>query len=204
MRSNVDDLSMPLTVSLRSNDSTEVDVPGTVTIPANHASVIFSIVGVDDDLLDGTQTVTITASVPGYVDGANAVDVMDHEVLSIRFESNQIHEEDGSTIAIIGRQNSDISAPLLVSISGSDPTEATMAATVVIPGGQSETTLQIVSVDDSLLDGTQEVTFVVSAEGYSSGESALSVLDHETLTVSINGDTVSEANGILMGTVSAF
>ena len=40
-RSNVDDLTQPLTVSLSSGDTSEVAVPTTVTIPANQPSATF-------------------------------------------------------------------------------------------------------------------------------------------------------------------
>ena len=56
------DLSQSLTVSLVSNDRTEATVPATVVIPAGQASYTSPINAVDDTLLDGTQTVTITAT----------------------------------------------------------------------------------------------------------------------------------------------
>ena len=37
----------------------------------------------DDALLDGTQTVTITAGAAGYVSGSDRLDVTDHETLTV-------------------------------------------------------------------------------------------------------------------------
>ena len=51
-----------LTVSLVSNDTTEASVPAQATIPAGQTSGTFSVNAVDDELLDGTATVTVTAS----------------------------------------------------------------------------------------------------------------------------------------------
>ena len=45
-------------------DPSEIDIPATVTIPANETSVTFEINAVDDGELDGTQSVQITASMP--------------------------------------------------------------------------------------------------------------------------------------------
>jgi uncharacterized delta-60 repeat protein len=53
----------PLTVYLTSSDVTEAVVPSSVTIPANQSSVTFSIDAVNDAVVDGTQSVTIRASV---------------------------------------------------------------------------------------------------------------------------------------------
>ncbi|MGI6415525.1 MAG: SdrD B-like domain-containing protein [Thermoguttaceae bacterium] len=51
-----------LVVNLTSSDPTEATVPARATIPAGQASVTVSLDAVDDTLLDGTQTVTITAT----------------------------------------------------------------------------------------------------------------------------------------------
>ncbi|NUQ63357.1 MAG: M28 family peptidase, partial [Pirellulales bacterium] len=56
------DLSQPLLVMLTSSDLSEATVPVTVTVPADQASMTFNIDAVDDLFIDGTQTVTITAS----------------------------------------------------------------------------------------------------------------------------------------------
>ncbi len=56
------DTTDPLVVYLASNDTTEATVPSSVTIPAGQASIAFDIDAVDDALVDGTQTVTISAS----------------------------------------------------------------------------------------------------------------------------------------------
>ncbi len=50
-----------LVVTLSSNDTSEATVPHSVTIPDGSASVAFTITGVNDATVDGTQTVTITA-----------------------------------------------------------------------------------------------------------------------------------------------
>lgn len=57
-----DDYSQPLTVTLTSSDPGELAVPATVTILAGQRSASFDVAAVDDDLLDGTQRVTVTAT----------------------------------------------------------------------------------------------------------------------------------------------
>ncbi|MCA8998912.1 MAG: cadherin domain-containing protein, partial [Planctomycetaceae bacterium] len=54
------DLAEPLEIQLHGSDHTEARVPGTVTIPADMAFTTFVIDVVDDQFVDGTQTVTIT------------------------------------------------------------------------------------------------------------------------------------------------
>ena len=65
------DPSGALTVNLVSDDTSEASVviaDGQTTSPA------FDISAVDDALLDGTQTVTITASATGYEQGSDTRD----------------------------------------------------------------------------------------------------------------------------------
>ncbi|MFN9975468.1 MAG: hypothetical protein ACK58T_36810, partial [Phycisphaerae bacterium] len=65
-RSNTDVAGSALTVTLTVDDPSEIAVPATIVIPAGQQSVTFPIDAIDDSLLDGTQTVTISASASGY------------------------------------------------------------------------------------------------------------------------------------------
>ena len=77
-RSNVDDLSQPLTVNLSSDNTNEATVDATVVIPANSVAATFSIVAVDDAVVGGAATVTISASATGYVvSGQDTLQVVD-------------------------------------------------------------------------------------------------------------------------------
>ena len=73
--------SSSLVVNLNSGDTTEATVQASVTIAAGQAtSVPFNINAVDDAIVDGTQTVTVTGSATGLADGTDTVDVTDNEV----------------------------------------------------------------------------------------------------------------------------
>ena len=78
------DTSADLIVTLASSDSGEATVPVSITIPAGQTtSAPFTIDGVDDLIVDGTQTVTVTASAAGHADGGDSVDVLDDEVSTL-------------------------------------------------------------------------------------------------------------------------
>jgi len=72
--------SGPLTVTLASSDTTEATVPSTVTIDDGADSAIFTVTGVDDAVVDGPQTVTITASASGHTNGTDTVEVTDDDL----------------------------------------------------------------------------------------------------------------------------
>jgi len=74
------DITSSQLVNLASSDTSEATVPATVTIPTSQASVTFPINAVDDTLLDGTQTVTITASCPECISDNTSLDVTDNDI----------------------------------------------------------------------------------------------------------------------------
>jgi hypothetical protein len=190
------DRSLPLTVNLATNDATEAAVPASVTIPANQASVTFTVTAVDDTLLDGSQTVSITASATGYDAPASAsLVVTDHETVVVTLAQSSISELGGSTTATVRRQNTDITQPLTVTLSSSDTTEATVPASVTIAANEATATFTVNAVDDSLLDGTRSLTINAAADGYVSVPANLQVTDQETLSVAILADSISEAGG---------
>ena len=85
----------------------------------------------------------------------------------------------GATTATVTR--SDSAGDLTLVLSSSDTSEATVSAFVFIPNGKTSVTFPIAAVDDTLLDGTQVVTIIASASGYSNGSNTVNVLDNESI-----------------------
>jgi hypothetical protein len=73
-------LTSSLTVTLASDDTTEVTVSTEVVIPAGAVSVDFDVTVVDDGVHDGTQTVTVTATAAGWTSGSAEIDIIDAPV----------------------------------------------------------------------------------------------------------------------------
>jgi len=200
-RSNTD-ISLPLTVQLASSDTSEAAVPTIVTIPADETSVAFDVAGLDDDLLDGTQTAAITATAAGYMSGVNTIDVTDHETLTVIIVPSAISENGGMATATIKRSNTDDAQALTVALAADDSSEATVPPSVTIPASANSATIDVAAVDDNVLDGTQTVTITATAAGYVSLADTLDVTDFESLSVSIAGGPISENNGSATGTVT--
>ena len=163
----------PLQVQLSSNDTTEATVPSTVIIGANQASATFEITGVDDLLLDGTQSVIITVK-PTYtssnltLDTGNAtrtINVLDNESPSLQITiGKDVISETGTATATITR-NTDTNNELIVTLTSSDTSEATVPNTVTIPIGKTSAIVTITGVSDGINDGSQSVTIAASANG---------------------------------------
>ncbi|MBL8818304.1 MAG: hypothetical protein JNL58_19915 [Planctomyces sp.] len=60
------DLGTAVVFAVSTSDSTETSVPATVTIPVGQTSATFTVNSVNDLIVDGNQTSTITVSATGY------------------------------------------------------------------------------------------------------------------------------------------
>ena len=181
-----------LTVSLVSSDEGEATVVSTIVLADGQStSAPFAINAVDDDLLDGTQTVTITASAGGFEDGVDTLDVSDHETLSVSIVEDSMSEFGGAATGTVTRP-SGIGA-LTVNLTSNDISEATVDGTVSFADGETVSNVfAIQAVDDALLDGLQTVEITAASAGYVSGADSLEVTDHEALIVTISSNWVSE------------
>ena len=186
-----------LTLNLASNDETELVVPAQVVLPAGEPFVDYEATVIDDNLLDGTQTVEVTVSAAGFETVASFVDVTDHEVVSISIDPTEISENGGVATATLSRSNIDDDPlpELVVTLASSDTSEASVQNTVTLAEGEITTTVVINAVDDNLLDGAQTVSLSTAAENYIPQSAELTVLDFETLVVAISEDSFPEDAG---------
>ncbi len=158
--------SQALVVNLASNDVSEASVPTTVTIPANSVSATFAVVGVNDLLLDGTQTAVISATADGYSSASVTVQITDVETLTLTISPAAMSENGGTSTGTVTRSNTNRASALTVTLNSSDKTEATVPSQVVIPAGQPSASFVVTAKDDTLLDGTQTVTISAAASNY--------------------------------------
>ncbi len=203
IRSNLDN-SLELVVNLESSDTSELGLPATVTIPANESFITFDLDAVDDALLDGPQSVLITASTAGYFSSQKALDVLDHEVITLTIDASTIPENSGldAASATLTRSNTDWDAPLTVQITHGDASEIDVPTIVTIPAGQQTTTFPIHAVDDTLLDGIQTVMIDAEANGYVSAQQSIEVSDYESLTLTLDVHEVNEHDGAAVAIVT--
>jgi hypothetical protein len=158
-----------------------------IAILPNEASVSFEILAIDNNILEGTRTASITAT-PLY-NGTNVaiadkaitetLDILDDESpsLSVAIDRSIIAETGTATATITRNTNTD--NPLTVNLTSSDTTEATIPNTVIIPVGETSVTAIISGVNDGVSDGSQPVTISASATGLNGGSATLDVSDIE-------------------------
>ena len=199
------DISQPFSVALSSSDTSELTVQATVTIPAGQTSVSFPINAVDDALIDGSQSVIITASAPAYgADLTQTVTVEDLEP-SLRLSTNTpvVREDGGSMELTVTRlDQTDISQPMnvtlvAVNVPSSAPLTLNVPGSVTIPAGAASVTFRVTIVDDVLLDGTQVAQVTATGTGIIAGSILIRVTDYETLTVTMDKTEFLENAGAM-------
>ncbi|MHA3774436.1 M36 family metallopeptidase [Verrucomicrobiota bacterium sgz303538] len=166
------------TVVLASSDPTAVTIPASVSFVPGQMSAPFTITPVNDTKIDGTQSSTITASVPGWSDATAVIQVTDNENRNLTvyglFSTYEGLTSTG-TVSISGTLPTD----LVVTLSSSATSQCTVPTSVTIPAGQTSASFVCTAVDDTLTDGTQIITVTASAATFISGSTSLIVYDND-------------------------
>ncbi|MFM7168792.1 MAG: glutaminyl-peptide cyclotransferase [Planctomycetaceae bacterium] len=130
------------------------------------------------------------------------------KAVSMSISKNTISENDGAAAATVTLRK--VTAPfnqaVTVTLLISDGTEASsggkVSLPVTIPAFQRQVTVPIDAVDDTLLDGTQQVVISIDYLGSEQDRVILDVLDHETISVLATPDIVFEDAGTNAGTLT--
>ncbi len=196
------DTTVPLSVALASSDTTELQLPGSVIIPAGQTTATVSAQAIDDALLDGAVQVLISASVGSIASNNVTVDVLDREKILVSLNRTTFAENAGSGAATltVARSNTDVGASITVLLSSNDTSEANLPSSVVIPAGSASITVGVDAIDDALFDGSQIVVLTATSAGYETGTVSLTVTDFQPLSLVLRSNEVNEENPALRTT----
>ena len=173
-------------LDLLSSDPGSARVPVSVSIPAGQTSATVPVSVTDNQVFGSnapvefqgflhesgsTRQLASTAPVTLFI--------LDDEgpALTLKLDRDLVAE--GLTPATAGTvtRNGSTAAALVVTLTSSDTTEATVPATVTIPVGQASATFNVNSIDDRITDGAQRLTITASAASFTPGAAALTVSD---------------------------
>lgn len=156
-----------------------VTTTGAATIKAGVGTGRIHITPVDDTRIDGPQTVTVTASATGLTSGTATVIVNDNEERKFSLNLPNLITEGGipgaGSVIIPGT----LTAPLTVNLTSSDPSKATVPATVTIAAGNTATGFTITTVNDTTDDGDVAVFITASAATFASATGPVTVRDND-------------------------
>jgi hypothetical protein len=197
------------TVALTSQPTSEVHIglsssntkEGTVT-PTNltftadnwNTAQMVTVTGVGDQIVDGNRSYTIIIAPASSDDAsyrgldANDVNVtntnVDVPILTLTSSQNLFVE--GSTVNATVHRNTDATDDLVVHLSSSDLSAATVPAQVTIPANQSQVSFTITGIEDAVVDGIQSATISASHSGFIAGNLNVSVVDNDAAGIAVN------------------
>ena len=168
----------PITVALASGDPTAATVPASLAFAPGQTTATFPVTVVNDTLIDGTQTTTLSATLPGATPATATFTVTDDETATLALSSfTSVFEgaDRGGLITLGGT----LPADLVVTLVSSDPARLTVPATVTIPAGDTSASFILDAPDDTSTNGGASVTVTASAPDLSSATRSISVIDDD-------------------------
>ncbi len=151
----------PLVVSLGSSSPGQLTTPTTVTIPANESTTSYLAAAVEDTLLEGNQTYTLTASAAGAIGSSQNVQVVDNDVpgVTVSFAQDPVSEGAGANATTATLTRSIVSDQALsIALNNDRPDKVLVPATMTIPANQVSVTFPVAAVDNVDVDGDTLVT----------------------------------------------
>lgn len=200
--------TVAFTANLSASLPNTLMLPNSITLNANENEKTFDVGVVDNTLAEGQRQVAITASVyiascgcsapatsSGSVSANLAINDNDGPSLTLTVAPLTLPEGAASAGQLRITRNTSTSAPLTVTLTTSDPSEATLPATATIPAGSAFVEVPITTHNDALSDGSQTVYFTANATGFSKGSVWAMVTDQNKpdlliSTVSLGSNSV--------------
>ncbi|MAI72857.1 MAG: hypothetical protein CMM01_18390, partial [Rhodopirellula sp.] len=207
----VSDVSFSVESSDTSEGTVDVSQLTFTSVNWNEAQTV-TVTGVDDSVVDGSVDYSVVLGVAVTSDsnysGLDPADVSlsnaDDDIATLSLDLGAASVSEGSTLVGVVSRNTDTGSPLTVSLVSGDPNEASVSGTVTIASGSTSAQFVITGVEDSFVDGDQQVLISVDSSGYTGASGAVTVVDTTTpaLSLSLADAAISESGGVTTGTVT--
>jgi CARDB/Immunoglobulin domain len=146
----------PVLVSINGSSSTALNVPVSVTIPADSNSVAFTVTAAQTSVIAPPQNYSVTASASGYASGSANLTVLNDNTpaLTLSLVPTNINEADGPFAAIGTISYQPISSqPLTIALTSTNTAGAIVPAQIVIPALTGSATFYVAAVNDTNITG---------------------------------------------------
>jgi uncharacterized repeat protein (TIGR01451 family) len=184
-------------VRLSSSIPGRIVVPDFTIIPAGQSTAFFGFAPVDDSLIDGNQTVTISASVPGWTSGQGQVQVLDNEHAILSLSLPFLMNEGAGLVTNVGtlRMGGLLLTNLVVALTSDLPARLQVPSNLIIPAGQTSVVFDVSLPNGDSSTGNRTVNVTASAAGLSSATRAVTVVGNDVAGFSFAGLPTSQMAG---------
>ncbi|MBV9866090.1 MAG: family 16 glycosylhydrolase [Abitibacteriaceae bacterium] len=188
------DITAPLTVNLTSSNTAGATVATQVVIPAGATSIPFSIAAVDNFVVDGTKTSTLTASADQFVSATSPVTITDNDVAGIVVNptSGLKTTEGGGTATFTVKLTSQPTADVTIPLQSSNPAEGIVNPanlTFTAANWNNPQTVTVSGVNDNVADGNK--TYQIITAPATSADANYNNLDAADVSVVNQDDDVA-------------
>jgi Ca2+-binding RTX toxin-like protein len=144
-----------------SADSTQIQIPATVTIPAGATSVTFDLTAPDDNLVEPNPIITLTAAAPDFLSATQSLNFTDNDrpKLALSLVNDRLNEAgDFTKTTLTITRDTVTNQPLNVTLSSNSPGQLNLPTTATIPADRNSVTISVSTVKDSLVEADQSIT----------------------------------------------
>jgi len=177
-----------------------IAAPQPVTIPAGSLSVPFVLDLLQDELIEPDEVIRIEARTATTGSDPVSVDVIDDDLpaLELALDDASVSEAGGENATFGTVSRTPVSTrPLTIQLSSSDPSAASVPATVTIPANEANARFEIDAVDDVSFDGAQ--TTVISGALFIQGQGVVASTNAVELRVTDDEEPRLELAGPASG-----
>ena len=187
-----------LTVTLSASPATLISVPPTVTIPAGNTNVTFTITVLDDGILDGTQTATITATASNYATGTASMQIYDSETatLTLSIPATATAGQGVLTNAGLVTVSAPVGANVNIALGDSNTNAVVVPPTVTVPNGQTSAVFNVAIIDNHLFGPPRTATVTAHVQNWTDGTASITVFSNTNLTLNVPAVVYKDA-GVL-------
>jgi len=118
--------------------------------------------------------------------------------LSLDIQTTSVLENSPNPVRCIVNRSGDVLTQVVVTLATSPAGQITIPATVTIPAGQSSVSFNINTINNTILQGTREVSITASATSFANAVNSISIFDDEIpkLTAVLSKSSATEGETI--------
>jgi hypothetical protein len=191
------------TLYLSASPGNQLALPATATVPSGQTVASFTFSVLENNLVDLTRSVTVTATAPNVASSPATVTILDNDApVGTLTLPPQVVEGQLPTNNAVFSIDRVTAVPFQVNLAAVPVGELTLPASITVAAGQTQVVFTVRAVDDVRIDGDIQVGVMATNPAMALATGQILVLDNEAAKLSLNLPVAVPEGGTATGTVS--